>query len=58
MIIKIVMIVCLVLVLIGLLMLLWCDHELKKIAENLRRLRHRGRISNQISRNNFSLAIT
>ena len=38
MVIKIVMIVCLTLIVIGLLMLLWCDYELKKIDENLRRL--------------------
>ena len=36
--IKIIMIVCLALIAIGLLMLLWCDYQLKKIAENLRRL--------------------
>ena len=35
---RIIMIVCLALVVIGLLMLLWCDYELKKIDENLRRL--------------------
>ena len=38
MVIKIIMIVCLALIVIGLLMLLWCDYELEKIAENLRRL--------------------
>lgn len=38
MVIKIIMIVSLSLVVIGLLMLLWCDYKLKKIAENLRRL--------------------
>ena len=36
--IKIMMIVCLALIVIGLLMLWWCDYSLKKIAENLRRL--------------------
>lgn len=35
---KIIMIVSLALIAIGLLMFLWCDYELKKIAENLRRL--------------------
>ena len=38
MVIKIIMIICLALIIIGLLMLLWCDYELEKITENLRRL--------------------
>ena len=36
--IKITTVVCLILMVIGLLILLWCDYNLKKIAENLRRL--------------------
>ena len=36
--IKIIMVVCLALVALGILMILWCDYELEKIAENLRRL--------------------
>ena len=36
--IKIIMIVYLALIIIGLLIMLWCEYELKKIEENLRRL--------------------
>ena len=36
--IKIIMIVCLALIIIGFLIMLWCEYELKKIEENLRRL--------------------
>ena len=35
---RIIMIICLSVIVIGLLMLLWCDYELERIAENLRRL--------------------
>ena len=36
--IKVITIVSVILIVVGLLMLLWCDYELKKIDENLRRL--------------------